>query len=45
MRFHFDDRELRHRIENVLEWHLGAWLTVMFMLLAWHWRRLRVALC
>ncbi len=40
-----DEREVRHRIENVLEWHLGLWLTVMFVLFAWHWRRLRVALC
>ncbi len=40
-----DDRALRHRIENVLEWHLGLWLTAMFLVLAWHFRRLRVALC
>lgn len=31
---------------NVLEWHLGLWLTAMFALLAWRWWRedLRVAL-
>lgn len=28
----------RHRIENVLEWQLGLWLTAMFALVAWRWR-------
>lgn len=39
------DGELRSRIENVLEWQLGLWLTAMFALMAWRWRRLRVRLC
>lgn len=36
----------RDRWENVLEWHLGLWLTALFAVLAWCWRRegLRVAL-
>lgn len=40
------DEALKDRIENVLEWHLGAWLTAMFLVFAWRWRRdgTRVAL-
>lgn len=36
------DEALRDRAENVLEWHLGLWLTAMFAVLAWHWRRERL---
>jgi hypothetical protein len=34
------------RWENVLEWHVGLWLTAMFAAMAWCWwrQRLRVAL-
>lgn len=28
----------RDRVENVLEWQLGLWLTTMFALVAWRWR-------
>lgn len=28
----------RDRLENVLEWQLGLWLTAMFGLVAWRWR-------
>lgn len=40
------DAAQRDRWENVLEWHLGLWLTAMFAVLAWCWWRegLRVAL-
>lgn len=31
--------ELKDRIENVLEWHLGLWLSAMFLVFAWRWRR------
>ncbi|TXK59155.1 hypothetical protein [Alkalisalibacterium limincola] len=34
-----DSRELKDRIENVLEWHLGVWLTAMFLVVAWRWWR------
>lgn len=33
---------LRDRWENVLEWHLGLWLTALFMTLAWFWWRERL---
>ncbi|HEY0662278.1 MAG TPA: hypothetical protein VGD21_13270 [Lysobacter sp.] len=33
---------LRDRWENVLEWHLGLWLTALFVTLAWYWRRERL---
>lgn len=33
---------LRDRWENALEWHLGLWLTALFMTLAWYWRRERL---
>jgi hypothetical protein len=33
---------LRDRWENVLEWHLGLWLTAMFTTLAWFWWRERL---
>lgn len=33
------DRDLKYRIENVLEWHLGVWLTVMFVAFAVQWWR------
>ncbi len=26
---------------NVLEWHLGLWLTAIYLALAWLWRRER----
>lgn len=39
-----DERELRNRLENILEWQLGLWLTAMFLVFAWHWRRLRLVL-
>lgn len=35
---------LRNQWENVLEWHLGLWLTALFATLAWHWRRERLRL-
>ena len=40
------DPAMRDRWENVLEWHLGLWLTAMFGVLAWRWwrDRLRVKL-
>lgn len=34
----------RDRAENVLEWQLGLWLTLMFVLIAWRWRRTRMRL-
>jgi hypothetical protein len=34
-----DSRELKYRIENVLEWHLGVWLSAMFLVFAWRWWR------
>lgn len=34
---------MRDRIENVLEWQLGVWLTAMFVLVAWRWRAKRLA--
>lgn len=34
---------MRDRIENVLEWQLGVWLTAMFVLVAWRWRAQRLA--
>jgi len=36
-----DDRAVRARWENILEWHLGLWLTMMFLAFAWAWRRAR----
>lgn len=39
-----DDEDLKDRIDNVLEWHLGLWLTAMFAVFAWRWRRLGVAI-
>lgn len=33
------DAALGDRLENVFEWHLGLWLTAMFGLFAWQWRR------
>lgn len=33
------DVALGDRLENVFEWHLGLWLTAMFALFAWQWRR------
>jgi hypothetical protein len=41
-----DDEGLKDRWENVLEWNLGAFLTLWFCLLAWRWRSagLRLAL-
>lgn len=38
------DEALRDRWENVLEWHLGLWLTALFTTLAWHWWRERLRL-
>jgi hypothetical protein len=34
-----DDHTLKDRWENVLEWQLGVLLTLMFLALAWGWRR------
>jgi hypothetical protein len=39
-----DDGGLKDRIENVLEWHLGWLLAAWYLLHAWLWRRLGVAL-
>lgn len=39
-----EERALRYRLENVLEWQLGLWLTALFAVFAWRWRRLRVGL-
>ncbi len=33
------DAAFGDRLENVFEWHLGLWLTAMFALFAWQWRR------
>jgi hypothetical protein len=35
----FDDPELKDRMENLLEWHIGALMTAWYLLLAWVWRR------
>lgn len=32
----------RDQWENILEWHLGLWLTALFAVLAWRWRRERL---
>ncbi len=37
-----DDPKQRDDWRNVLEWHLGLWLTAMYLLLAWLWRRERL---
>jgi hypothetical protein len=37
-----DDRALKDRWENLLEWQLGLLLTLMFLALSWGWRRARV---
>lgn len=34
------DEAVSYRWENVLEWQLGVWLTLMFALFAWRWRGL-----
>lgn len=46
VRYAVDDPRLGDRLENLLEWHLGLWLTAMFAVLAWRWwrERLRVGL-
>ena len=36
-----DDPLLKDRLENLLEWQLGLWLTAMFAAWAWAWRGLR----
>lgn len=33
------DPGLKDRLENILEWHLGLWLTAMFAVFARQWRR------
>lgn len=38
------DDGLRDRWENILEWHLGLWLTALFAVLAWQWWRERLQL-
>ena len=38
------DEAVSYRWENVLEWQLGIWLTVMFALFAWRWRGLAAQL-
>ncbi len=35
----FEDPELKDRMENLLEWHIGALMTTWYLLLAWVWRR------
>ncbi len=35
----FEDPELKDRMENLLEWHIGALMTAWYLLLAWVWRR------
>jgi hypothetical protein len=32
------DRELKDRVENAIEWNLGALFTLWFLSLAWLWR-------
>ena len=32
-------KKVLDRWENALEWHLGLWLTAMFLVLAWRWWR------
>lgn len=39
-----DEEDLKDRIENVLEWHLGLWLTAMFAVFAWRWRQVGVTI-
>ena len=39
-----DERALKDRWENILEWQLGVLLTAMFLAIAWGWRRARVVL-
>lgn len=34
-----EDDDLKDRLENILEWNLGLWLTAMFAVFAWRWRR------
>ncbi len=38
------DPAFKDRIENLLEWQLGLWLTAMFAAWAWAWRRARLML-
>lgn len=40
----FEDPELKDRMENLLEWHIGALMTAWYLLLAWVWRCERFAL-
>lgn len=35
------DEPLRDRARNILEWHLGLWLTAVYLVLAWLWRNER----
>ena len=35
----FEDPQLKDRMENLLEWHIGALMTAWYLLLAWVWRR------
>ncbi|GAA5080926.1 hypothetical protein [Lysobacter panacisoli] len=44
LRYALDDPALLDRWENLLEWHLGLWLTAMFAVLAWRWWGERVGL-
>lgn len=44
LRYTLGDPALLDRWENLLEWHLGLWLTAMFTALAWRWRDERVGL-
>lgn len=37
-----EDPGLKDRWENLLEWHLGLWLTAMFLVISWAWRQARV---
>ena len=34
-----DSPGLKDRVENVLEWHLGLWLSAMFLVFGWRWWR------
>jgi hypothetical protein len=38
------DADLKDRLENLLEWQLGLWLTAMFVAWTWAWRGLYLEL-
>lgn len=39
VRYTLSEPAVLDRWENALEWHLGLWLTAMFLVLAWRWWR------